>query len=280
MSSDERFVFTLWTADPRLAAAADAAGVDRIGVDLERLGKEDRQANRGTWISPHREEDLEAVAPALSHARLFARVNPLNTGSAREVDAVLGRGVEVLMLPMVMNAAEAAAFTRLVDGRATVVLLVEHARALEQLHEIVSVPGVNEIHIGLNDLAISLGLANRWVALANGLIDDAAAIVHDAQLRFGLGGIGRAGDTSLPIPSDLVYAEFARTGATAAVMARSFFPERDPSLTLGVAPERPGMMREVSRAREALDAWRRRTPEELAAAHAELGRCAARTSAW
>jgi len=30
------FRLTLWTADPALAARADAAGVDRIGVDLDR----------------------------------------------------------------------------------------------------------------------------------------------------------------------------------------------------------------------------------------------------
>ena len=38
------FRLTLWTADAALAARADAAGVDRIGVDLDRLGKAERQA--------------------------------------------------------------------------------------------------------------------------------------------------------------------------------------------------------------------------------------------
>jgi hypothetical protein len=267
--SNERFVFTLWTADRQLAAAADAAGVDRIGVDLERLGKEERQAERGTWISPHREEDLDAIAPALSDARLFARVNPLNPDSEREVESVLRRGAQVLMLPMVMSADDAAAFVRLAGGRTTVVMLVEHARALDQLRAIVRVAGVDEIHIGLNDLAISLGLPNRWVALADGLIDDAAAIVRDAHLRFGLGGIGRAGDASLPIPSDLVYAELARTGATAAVIARSFF-----------VADNMDWAAEIVRARQSLDAWRRRPSEDLAMAHAELGRRVARASAW
>jgi len=269
MSSGEPFVLTLWTADPGLARAADVAGVDRIGVDLERLGKLERQAARGTWISTHREEDLDALAPALSRARLFARVNPLNPDSEREIEAVLGRGAQVLMLPMFMSAGDADRFVRLVDSRATVVLLVEHATALEHLHEIVRVRGVDEVHIGLNDLAISLGLRNRWMALADGLLDGAAAIVRQAAIRFGLGGIGRAGDTSLPIPADLIYAEYARTGATAAVLSRSFFAAGD------VDP-----MVEVARARATLDAWRCRTPEDLAAAHAELGRCARRATVW
>src|SRR6266852_9852837 len=89
---DEPFVLTLWTADPWLARAADAAGVDRIGIDLERLGKRERQQERGTWISTHQEPDLEALAPALSRARLFARVNPLNPDSPREVESVIAHG--------------------------------------------------------------------------------------------------------------------------------------------------------------------------------------------
>ena len=45
----------------RFAARADAAGVDRIGVDLDRLGKRDRQAGLGSSISPHTEDDLVRV---------------------------------------------------------------------------------------------------------------------------------------------------------------------------------------------------------------------------
>ena len=54
-------VLTLWTSDPALAARADAAGVERVGVDMERLGKRARQRGLGTWISPHTEDDLAKV---------------------------------------------------------------------------------------------------------------------------------------------------------------------------------------------------------------------------
>src|SRR6187401_303026 len=99
--SADDLVLTLWTADPALARRADEAGVDRVGIDLDRLGKAERQQGRGTWLSPHEEGDLEGLAPALRKAALFARVNPLNPDTPRELDAVLGRGAEVLMLPMV-----------------------------------------------------------------------------------------------------------------------------------------------------------------------------------
>src|SRR5512139_1851864 len=99
--SADGFVLTLWTADAGLARRADAAGVERVGVDLERIGKADRQRGLGTWISPHRTEDLDALGAALERAELFARVNPLHPGSGREVAEVVGRGARVLMLPMV-----------------------------------------------------------------------------------------------------------------------------------------------------------------------------------
>jgi 2-keto-3-deoxy-L-rhamnonate aldolase RhmA len=269
MTADDAFVLTLWTADAALAAAADAAGIDRIGVDLEHLGKRERQKMRATWLSPHAEEDLDVVRPALTRARLFARVNPMNPDSSREIEAVLARGAQVLMLPMAADARQVSEFVRIVAGRATIVLLVEHVDAMKQLREIVAVSGVEEIHIGLNDLAISLGLRNRWMALGGDLVTEASVIVREAGLRFGLGGIARAGDANMPIPSDLVYAQYARTGARAALISRSFFDG-------GLA----NLNAEVARARGALVSWCRRSAADLAAAHAELCRCAARAEVW
>ena len=269
--SVDDFVLTLWTDDARVARDADAAGVDRVGIDLERIGKAERQRGLGTWISTHREEDLEAVGQALSTADLFARVNPLHGGSEREVGAVLARGARVLMLPMVATADEAREFVRLVGGAAVVVLLVEHIDALRRIDELVAVDGVDEVHIGLNDLALSLGVANRWLALAGDLALDAGAAVCAAGKRFGLGAIGRAGDRGLPIPADLVYAEYARTGATAALVSRSFFAATDQEMDL---------TDEIRRARERLAAWTFREPAELEAAHRALGRCAARAECF
>ena len=259
----------MWTRDADQARAADAAGIDRVGVDLERNGKLERQRGLGTWVSPHVEEDLERIAAELRNARLFARVNPVHAGSKREVDSVLARGVEVLMLPMTMDAEQAHRFADAVSGRATAVLLVEHVDALRRLPEIVEVEGIDEVHIGLNDLALSLGLPNRWLVLAGDLAAEAGVVIRSAGLRFGLGGIGRAGDERLPVPSDLVYAEYARTGATAALVSRSFLRAGGDDLAA-----------EVARARRALARWHSSSAAELAAAHAELGRRAAVADCW
>ncbi len=268
-SPADRFTLTLWTSDLGLARAADVAGVDRIGVDLERMGKAARQRNLATWISPHTIEDLRAISGTIEHATLFARVNPLHPDSPAEIDTVIAAGTRTLMLPMVANTNEAARFVALVDGRAAVILLVECKEAAAGIDELVSVPGVSEVHIGLNDLALSLGLASRWHLLASDIVETIAASVLEAGLRVGVGGIGRAGDISLPIPSDLVYAEYARTGATSALLARSFY-----------AHGLDDIAAEVIRARTRLEYWRTCPSDILAAAHAELGQRAHQITSW
>ena len=265
------FALTLWTNDPRLAARADAAGVDRVGVDLERLGKPERQAGLGTWISGHEESDLPALAAELSRACLFARTDPLHDGTPAQVERLLAAGVEVLMVPMFRTADEVARYTDVVAGRAHVVLLLETAEAAERIESIVAVEGVDEVHLGLNDLTLALGLANRFAVLATELAARVAEAVTGAGVRFGAGGIGRVGDDGLPIPTDLVYAQYPRLGATAALISRAF---------LAPDPERLDLAAEVARSRARLAEWAKRPRAELEAARAELSERAAATASW
>ena len=264
-------VLTLWTSDPRLAARADAAGVERIGVDLERLGKRERQNGLGTWISSHTEADLAAVGDALTRASLFARVDPPHAGTPAQLERVLGAGAEVVMLPMFRTAAEVGRFIDLVDGRAKVVLLLETPEAVAGAAEIADLEGVDEVHLGLNDLTLALGLPNRFALLASDIAARVAATVTDAGLPFGAGGIGRAGDDSLPIPADLVYAQYARLGATAALISRSF---------IGDDPAAIDLPHEVERARARMAEWRARGEAELEAARIELTERAAACARW
>ena len=80
--SETHFLLTmLWSADAALAARADRAGVDRIGIDLETLGKAERQRGLGTLVSTHRMEDLASMRRAVTRGERFGRVNPLHDGS-------------------------------------------------------------------------------------------------------------------------------------------------------------------------------------------------------
>ncbi len=86
------FVLWTWTDDPARAAAADAAGVDLIGPDLETPGKSGRQAGLDTWISAHRADALPSIRRAVSRGRVFVRTDPLHAGSTARIEVALAGG--------------------------------------------------------------------------------------------------------------------------------------------------------------------------------------------
>jgi 2-keto-3-deoxy-L-rhamnonate aldolase RhmA len=241
------FILTAITADPVRAAALEAAGVDRIGVDLEHIGKAARQGHvPGARISAHTLDDLAAVAAALRRAAPFVRINPLHPGSAAEIDRAVALGARVVMLPFFTTAHEVAAFVGLVAGRARCVALLETAAALARVRDIAAVPGLSEVMIGLNDLQLSLKLASPFEAVVSDLMEAAARRIRAAGLVLGLGGVARAGDSALPVDPELVYAQHARLGSTAAWLARSFDPPEADAAALA---------REVARLRARLAFW-------------------------
>lgn len=216
------FRLTLVTDDAALARRADRAGIERIGIDLERIGKAERQAGQDTRLSLHGMDDLARIAGAITQARAFARLNPIHPGSAAEVEAALAAGARVVMLPFFHGAAEVARFVDLVGGRAFVMVLVETGAALVRLREILAVPGIGEVMVGLNDLRLALGVASHFEILASPLLDAVAAEVRRAGLPFSVGGVARVDDRALPVPPDLVLAQYPRLQATGAWVSRSF----------------------------------------------------------
>jgi hypothetical protein len=223
MSYGDDFTLTLFTNDPSLAARADGAGINRIGVDIERIGKYDRQGHLTTWISNHDESDLTGIRDVLRQASLFTRCNLIHDRSAEEIDRLLERGVKVLMLPYFKTVNEAEQFIRLVDDRAHVVLLLETMEAVTVLPELCRLPEIVEIHVGLNDLRLSLGWPSHFHVLVSEYLERICEKILDSGHRLGIGGLGRAGDNNLPIPSNLVIAQIPRLGGTAALVSRAFF---------------------------------------------------------
>ena len=222
MSYGSDFVLTLFTNDVELARRADEAGIDRIGLDLERNGKAERQGHLNTWISDHQEQQLLPLRQTLRNAKLFVRTNPVHAGLKEEIDWLLEAGAEVLMLPMFKTVQEAATFIDFVGGRAEVSLLIETAAAAVRIGEIVQLEGIDEIHIGLNDLYLSLELKSHFELLRFEFMSMLSEAVNEVGIPFGFGGVARAKDERLPIPSDLVYAQYLRLGADRALVSRAF----------------------------------------------------------
>ncbi len=261
MNYGDDFTLTLFTNNPLLAERADRAGVDRIGLDLERIGKDERQGKLATWISDHEEAELAAVRARLTHAKLFVRTNPVHSGSRSEIQRLIEAGAEVLMLPMFTTVEEVSDFVNCIAGRARSILLLETADAARAVQAIVRHGGFDEIHIGLNDLHLSFGLNNHFELLVSELMESLCRSLHTAGIRYGFGGIGRAGDNDLPIPADLIYAQYPRLNGSGALISRAFF-----------GPDALGIdwPLEISRARASLNNMSTRPREAIEAARVLL----------
>jgi hypothetical protein len=208
------------TNDVAFARRCDALDGVRLFVDLERIGKAERQAGRDTFISRHAIEDVARIRDVARRSRLMVRLNPPHAGTADEVEAVLAHAPDLMMLPMFTTAAQLREFIALVGGRAPVTALLENAGALESLPQWADTPGLEEIYVGLNDLHLSLGHRFMFEALAQGTVDGVARIARQHGRRFGFGGIARLDDGLLP--SADVLAEHLRLGSQAVILSRTF----------------------------------------------------------
>ena len=146
------------TNEKSVALEAEAAGVDRIFIDLEVKGKYERQGHLDTYISNHKMEDIKHMKSALKKSEVLVRVNPFYEGTQREVDECIAQGADIIMLPMFKTAYEVEEFVKCIKGRAKVNLLLETSQAFVRINQILDIDGIDEIHIGLNDLHLSLGL--------------------------------------------------------------------------------------------------------------------------
>ena len=124
------------------------------------------------------------------------------------------------MLPMWKSATEVTKFLSAVDGRCKTTLLLETKEAVECLDEVLEIGGMDEIHIGLNDLHLSYGMTFMFELLANGTVEMLCGKIREKGIPYGFGGIARleTGD----LPAEKVIMEHYRLGSTRAILSRSF----------------------------------------------------------
>lgn len=208
------------TNDPDVARIAEKNGVDRIWIDLETLGKEERQKNMDCVKSHHTINDIKIMSKVLTNSELMVRINPWNTNSKREIEDVISAGAQRIMLPMWKTPKEVDEFLRFVNQRTATTLLLETKEAAECIDDILCNPLLDEIHIGLNDLHLSYNLKFMFELLANGVVEELCKKMNTAGIKYGFGGIARIGCGLLP--AENILPEHYRLGSTRAILSRSF----------------------------------------------------------
>ena len=208
------------TNDPTVAKIAEKNGVQRIWIDLETLGKEERQKDMNTVKSHHSIHDIGLVSSVLTKSEVLVRVNPINSGSQDEINQVIAAGADMIMLPMWKCVEDVEKFLQYVDGRVKTTLLLETKEAAECLDDVLALGGFDEIHIGLNDLHLSYGLSFMFELLANGKVEELCEKIAKKGIPYGFGGIARIGEGTLP--AEKIVEEHYRLSSTRAILSRSF----------------------------------------------------------
>lgn len=203
-----------------VAKVAQANGVDRIWVDLETLGKQERQRHIDSVKSKHSIEDIRKIVPILSSSEMLVRVNPLNPKSEEEINEVIDAGADIIMLPMWKSADDVAKFLKIVNKRVKTTLLLETKEAVECLDEVLENGGFDEIHIGLNDLHLSYHLKFMFELLTNKTVEKICDKIKKYDIPYGFGGIAKIGEGALP--AEKIIMEHYRLGSTRAILSRSF----------------------------------------------------------
>lgn len=209
-----------------VATLAQRAGVDRIFVDMEYIGKDLRQGGLDTVQSHHTVEDVKRLRPILNKSKLLVRCNPIHeasesySSSEEEIDSVVEAGADIIMLPYFKTAIEVERFIKLVNGRAKTCLLLETAEAAENIDSIISVDGIDEMYIGLNDLHLCYGMDFMFQLLADGTVERLAEKIKAEGISFGFGGVARVGTGTLS--ADCIFGEHYRLGSDRVILSRAF----------------------------------------------------------
>ena len=214
------------TNNPAVARIAENAGVDWIFVDMEIIGKAFRQSGLNTVQNHHTVDDIKKIRKTISQSKLLVRVNPIHdamenySSSKDEIEASIEAGADILMLPYFKTVEEVKTFIHLVNGRTKTLLLLETVEAANLIDEILEVPGIDMIHLGLNDMHLELGMKFMFELLADGTVERLGDKIKAKGIPFGFGGVATLDGGALP--GSMVLKEHVRLGSSMVIVSRSF----------------------------------------------------------
>lgn len=206
------------------AQIVDDLDIDWIFIDLETIGKKDRQNGRDTVLSNHNIDDIQKIKSRVNNTKILVRCNPIGKWSKEEFDEINLRGsdIDMVMLPYCKTIDEVKTFIELLDtSKMEAALLIETMDAICNLEKIIKIFPFKYMHIGLNDLHIERGTVFMFEPFIDGLITKITSIFKENNQNFGIGGIGKIGTNLSPSP-ECVLNEHLRLNSNGVILSRSF----------------------------------------------------------
>lgn len=208
------------TNDANFWRSLELSGCDRLMIDLELIGKKERQHGLDSVVSEHTLEDVQRMRAEFPDSEMIVRVNPLHCNSETELEDVLAEKPEHIMLPMFRSRDEIDQIARIIDARAGLIPLVETLDGLKVISNLSALPrGVSELFFGLNDLHIEMQCSFMFEALLDTRLRIAMARAGELGV-FGFGGIAQL-DQGL-ISGRHVLAFHSYFGSQGVILSRSF----------------------------------------------------------
>ena len=208
MAVSSIFKFLMIVDDPTIAGFISKHGVHRLFVDLEIMGKHERQGHLDTVQSFQTMDTVSRIRDGAPNGHVLVRINPFHDGTAAEIDEIIARGADSVMLPMFHDYETLAAFLDLLRDRIEAVPLFETIGSIAALPKIIEQLPLSTLHFGLNDLSLERGDKMIFSPLANNVLEDASRALKAKGIPFGIGGIARASEGN--IPPELLLGEHVR----------------------------------------------------------------------
>ena len=214
------------TNNPSVAMIAENAGVDRIFVDMEYIGKGQRQGGMDTVQCHHTFEDVRNIKESVKKAEVLVRCNPIHNApedyesSREEIDKIIASGADIIMLPYFKTVDEVYTFVSLVNKRVKAMLLFETPESRELADKILDIEGIDEVFIGLNDMSLGYGMKFMFELLADGTVEELCEKFKAKNIPYGFGGLASLEGGLLP--GKMVLAEHYRLGSGCVILSRSF----------------------------------------------------------
>ncbi len=205
------------------AQIVDKLDIDWIFIDIEKVGKKDRQVGRNTVLSDHSISDVQKIRSVINNTKILLRCNPIGIHSRKEIEEINKiNGLDMVMLPFFKNATEVKIFLELLDtSKVEPALLIETTSAINNLNDILKLYPFKYVHIGLNDIHIERNSCFMFEPFIDGLLEETVSILNNNNIKFGIGGIGKIGSDLLPTPECLIK-EHIRLKSSGVILSRSF----------------------------------------------------------
>ena len=222
MSTKLKFNYIALNNAPEQSKILFESGIQQIMVVTEILGKVDRQKHKNTVISNHEIEDVRILKQSGVKAQIICRVNPYHQKIFSEIEKIITMGADSIMLPMISSLDYYKEMVDFIDSRVNIIPLIETPYSFFKLDDILKYKKLEQIHFGLNDLSISLGMKNLFEILFSKPFSMTVKEVSKEVDLLGIGGVGTPMEKQIVDPI-LIFKKMRSLGANSVILSRSFF---------------------------------------------------------